>query len=195
MAWRDNPNQWGSISIGLHWLTFVLVLCAAVIGLVMDEFPSGRLKLQVYAVHKSFGITVLALTALRLAWRALGKGPVAVEGTPRWQDGIARLTHGALYGLLLAVPLSGWWYNSAAGFPLRWFGLVALPKLTTYNRELKHLAEDVHEALFYALAGLILVHAMAALWHHYFARDTTLSRMLPTARPDSPMAQPGPEGS
>ncbi|MBC7657795.1 MAG: cytochrome b, partial [Frankiaceae bacterium] len=98
---------------------------------------------------------------------------------PRWQDRLASLTHGALYGLLVAIPLSGWWFNSASGFPLRWFGLVALPKLGGFNPQLKDLARETHATLFYLLATLVVIHAAAGLWHHYRLRDRTLSRMLP----------------
>ncbi len=181
MPLRNDLRRWGSVSIALHWLTFVLVLGMAAVGLLMTDMASSPFKVQVYSWHKSFGLTVLALTALRLAWRLTDRSPEPMPGTPGWQHSIARATHGGLYLLLLAVPLSGWWFNSAAGFPLRWFGLVALPKLATYDRHTKHLARDAHELLFYALAGLILVHAIAALWHHYFIKDRTLTRMLPVA--------------
>jgi cytochrome b561 len=184
MPLRDEPQRWGSVSIALHWLTFLLVLGMAVLGLLMVDLPNGPAKLQWYALHKSFGLTVLALTALRLAWRALGKLPEPVPYTPGWQHRIARGTHVALYALLVAVPVSGWWFNSAAGFPLRWFGVIALPRLTDFDKGIKALARESHELLFYALAALVLVHAAAALWHHYRLQDRTLARMLfPNRRP------------
>lgn len=179
MPMRNNPEQWGAISIALHWLTFVLVLGMAIAGLLMVDMATSPLKVQVYGLHKSFGLTVLALTVLRLLWRLAGRAPEPVTATPAWQDAIARATHGALYALLLAVPLSGWWFNSAAGFPLRWFGLVKLPKLTGFDPELKAWARETHQTLFWVLAGLIVVHSAAALWHHYRLKDRILIRMLP----------------
>lgn len=178
MPLHNEPQRWGSVSITLHWLTFLLVLGMAVLGLLMVDLPSGPAKLQWYALHKSIGLTVLALTAVRLAWRACDTLPQPVPFTPDWQHRIARATHGALYGLLVAVPLSGWWFNSAAGFPLRWFGLVSLPRLTGFDKDIKALARESHELLFYALMALVLVHAVAALWHHYRLKDRTLARML-----------------
>ncbi len=179
MSLRNSPDSWGSVSIALHWLTLLLVLGMAVVGLVMTELPTSPLKIQVYALHKSFGLTVLGLTALRLLWRLISDRPEPEAGAPRWQERIAALTHGALYGLLIAIPLSGWWFNSASGFPLRWFGLVALPKLGGYDPQMKVFAKQTHELLFFTLAALVLVHAAAALYHHYHLRDRTLSRMLP----------------
>ena len=179
MTLRNNSDTWGSVSIALHWLTFLMVAGMAVVGLWMTELATSPFKIQVYALHKSFGLTVLGLTALRLLWRLFSGRPHAVPGSPRWQDRIAALTHGALYALLVAIPLSGWWFNSASGFGLRWFGLVALPKLGGFDPQLKQLARETHETLFFILATLVAVHAAAALWHHYRLRDRTLSRILP----------------
>ena len=106
---------------------------------------------------------------------------------PRWQTWAANGTHGFLYALLLAMPLSGWLYNSAAGFPLKWFGLFSLPRLSNFNPATKHFALETHQTLFYVLAGLLVVHAAAALKHHYLDRDATLKRMLPW------MGEPGRE--
>jgi cytochrome b561 len=181
MPLRNDRARWGTLSIALHWLTFVLVLTMAVLGLNMVGMAPTPQKVQIYALHKSIGLTVLALTVLRLLWRWSGRVPAAVAGTPDWQRRLANASHGGLYALLLAVPLSGWWFNSAAGFPLRWFGLVKLPKLTSFDPGIKALARESHELLFYALAGLIAIHAAAALWHHYRRRDQTLLRMLRSA--------------
>jgi polyisoprenoid-binding protein YceI len=91
------------------------------------------------------------------------------------------LTHYGLYLMLLLVPFSGWWYNTTAGFPLKWFGLFKQPPLGEFDRALKAQARDTHEFLFWVLATTIAVHAVAALWHHYRVRDRTLVRMLPWA--------------
>jgi cytochrome b561 len=179
MTLRNDSQAWGSVSIALHWLTFLMVVGMAAVGLYMTDLETSPFKIQVYALHKSFGLTVLGLTALRLAWRLFTGRPEPEPGSPRWQDRLASLTHGAMYGLLIAIPLSGWWFNSASGFPLRWFGLVALPKLGSFNPQLKGLARETHETLFFVLATLVAIHAAAALWHHYRLRDRTLSRMLP----------------
>ena len=177
MRLRNEADRWGAPSLVLHWLTALLILALAGLGLWMTDLPPSLFKLKVYALHKSLGITVLALTVLRLAWLFPGRRPAALPG-PRWQRRAALGSHVALYALLLLVPLSGWWYNSTAGFPLRWFGLVALPPLGAADPALKAIARDRHEWLFYALAGVVIVHVAAALWHHLHLRDATLSRML-----------------
>ena len=179
MATEVGRDYWGRFSIALHWLSFLLVLALAAIGLTMEEMDAGTAKVQVYALHKSLGLTVLFLTALRLAWRLFERRPDPLAGLPRWQHALASLTHFGLYALLLLVPLSGWWFNSSAGYPLHWFGLFALPPLGGFDRDIKHQASETHEFLFWCLAALVAVHALAALWHHYRWQDRTLARMLP----------------
>jgi len=173
-------DYWGRFSIALHWLTFLMIVGLAAVGLTMDELPTGKLKLQVFALHKSFGLTVLGITALRVLWRLFERRPKLMPG-PAWQRGAAVLTHYGLYVMLFLVPFSGWWYNTTAGFPLKWFGLFKIPPLGEFDRALKHQAKETHELMFWILASLVAVHALAALWHHYRVRDRTLARMLPWA--------------
>ena len=175
----NSKDQWGWISITLHWLTAVLILGLAMVGLLMTELPNSPFKMQIYAMHKSFGLTVLVLTLLRLAWRFIAGRPDQLLESGRLQTLAAKAVHGALYALLLAMPLSGWLYNSASGFALKWFGLITLPKLFTgFNPTVKAFALASHETLFYILAAVLLIHAGAALWHHYAKHDHTLNRML-----------------
>jgi cytochrome b561 len=179
MMWRNSPERWGAIAQLLHWGIAVMVIGLAIVGLTMDELPNSPTKMQVYALHKSTGLTVLVLVVLRLIWRLVDRRPPYPPTMARWQQQLAALTHGLLYALLLSMPLSGWLYNSASNFPLRWFGLFPVPSLSGPDRELKHFAHEVHETGFYVLAALFALHVGAALLHHYRYRDATLVRMLP----------------
>ena len=172
-------SDWHALSRALHWLIAALILAMAWLGLTMGDLPNGPDKIATYALHKSIGLSILALAALRLLWRLYAGAPGPVAGTPRWQARIAGVTHVALYALLLALPLSGWLLNSAAGFPLQWFGLFNLPALAGRDEALHALAVQAHELLFWTLAGLVVVHTAAAFHHHVFRRDDTLRRMLP----------------
>ncbi len=189
MPIKNLADRWGGVSITLHWLTALMIVGLVVVGLLMQELANSPTKIQVYGLHKSIGLTVLALTVLRLLWRLFAGAPAPVPGTPRWQLWAANATHGALYLILLAMPLSGWLYNSASGFPLKWFGLFSLPKLSGYDAQVKAFALGAHETLFLVLAAIVTVHALAALKHHYFNRDRTLVRMLPLLAPPAPAAR------
>ncbi|UNK50760.1 cytochrome b [Lysobacter sp. S4-A87] len=183
MTLKNTADRWGAISQLLHWLIVLLILGLGVVGLIMVELPKSPRYFWVYDLHKSFGISVLALMLLRLAWRLVAGAPQAVPGTPGWQHRIATVTHGLLYALTFAVPLSGWLYDSVSGLrPMRWFGLFKMPKIAAPSQELQPLVRDWHEWLFWILIALVAVHAAAALYHHLFQHDATLSRMLPGRR-------------
>jgi cytochrome b561 len=185
---RNNASQWGWVSITLHWLTVLAIIGLGIVGTQMDDLPTGMLKVKVYGLHKSVGLTVLGLTVLRLGWRVFAGAPALVP-MPRWQRFAAHGSHIALYGLLLAMPLSGWLLHSAsssAGYALRWFGLFRVPSLVAYDPAIKHAAHDVHEALFKLILLVAAVHVAAALKHHFVNRDSTLRRMLPLLRDPAP---------
>ena len=198
MTLKNTHDRWGGVSQLLHWIVVALILAMAYLGLTMGDLPNGPDKIKTYALHKSIGISILALVALRLLWRAYAGTPHSVPGTPRWQARIASLTHWAIYTLLLSIPLSGWVLNSAAGFPLQWFGLFNLPYIVGENHDLHELAEEAHEIMFWLLALLVAAHAGAAFYHHLFLRDATLMRMLPLSRlsaDDTVVTTPTPQDS
>jgi len=180
MLLKNTEHSWGMVSQLLHWLTVILILVLAVIGLVMTELPRTPKYFWVYTLHKSLGISVLALLPLRLVWRVWAGVPRPVAGTGFWQHAIASVTHLLLYVLLLAVPLSGWMYDSASSLrPFRLFGLFEMPKLPGPDEALAELARGAHGGLFWIMIALVAAHTGAALWHHLFQRDESLRRMLP----------------
>ncbi|HPN79145.1 cytochrome b [Dokdonella sp.] len=181
MSLKSTENRWGSVARMLHWLMALAIIGNGIVGLVMDEMPRGMSKLNTFAIHKSIGLTVLALLVLRASWRLFDRKPDD-EPMPRWQRLAAHATHGVLYLLMLAIPLSGWIYNSAHGYALQWFKLFNLPALSEKNDALSDFAGDTHEILFWVLAVVLVAHVGGALVHHLFERDNTLLRMLPFAR-------------
>ena len=180
LARLRNRDRWGPVSQALHWSIALLVLAMAAIGLSLDELPRSPKWFWVYDLHKSIGLLLLALVVVRLAWRLYAGAPPPVSGLPRIQRFAAGATHAVLYLLILAMPLSGWLYDSASGLrPLQWFGLFAVPRLVGADEDLADDLHDLHEDLFAILVVVALLHVAAAVWHHVFRGDATLARMLP----------------
>jgi len=178
MPARNTPVRYGLVAQGLHWIVAGLLIVQLTLARIADGLPLGLEKLAVLARHKSFGITILALAALRLAWRLFDRPPPPPT-MPRWQFIASRATHAAFYVLLFAMPLTGWLMSSASNYPVSWFGLAQLPDLVAPDPDLKHLLEEIHETLARLLIGLALLHIAAALKHQFIDRDGLLTRMLP----------------
>lgn len=173
-------GRYGAAARGLHWATAALVAVIAALGVWIGFFEpkDEALKLRLYNVHESLGLTVLALTLARLAWRAGHPPPPLPADLPRPVRAAAGATHAALYALLLAMPVAGFLATNAWGFPLRWFGLVAVPSPIGRDPALAPLLSAAHAWMALALALLLALHAGAALWHHLGRRDGVLRRML-----------------
>jgi cytochrome b561 len=178
MPARNSALRYGIVAQTLHWAIVVLLIVQVTLGMIADELPLGLEKLALLARHKSFGITILGLAVIRLAWRWIDRPPPPPP-MPRWQQLAANLNHWALYALLFAMPLSGWMMSSASNYPVSWFGLAQLPDLVLPDRSLKEQLEEVHELLATILISLALLHVAAALKHQFFDRDGLLFRMLP----------------
>jgi cytochrome b561 len=168
-------------AIALHWLVAVLILGAFALGLYMVELELSPTKLKLYSWHKWLGVTIWMIAVVRLVWR-LTHRPPPLPALPTWQRIAASTTHVLLYVLVLAIPISGWLFSSASGFPVVYFGVLPLPDLVGKDKELAKLLQSVHATLNYTLMAIIVVHAAAAIKHHFVDRDVVFHRMLPLLR-------------
>lgn len=175
---RSWSRVWNAPARFFHWLVALLIIGAIVSGLVAEEMPLSPAKLDLFIWHKSLGITVLWLFFLRLAWRLAGGNPGPAAGISEEHARLAEWGHAALYGMMLLLPISGWVLNSAADFPFRWFGWLAIPDLTAPNQELKEWGEAVHGVLAYVLMAMLAGHVVMAVRHHCHGSNVLL-RMWP----------------
>lgn len=166
------------VAIAFHWLLAIAIVVSFGVGLYMTGLPLSPQRLKLYNWHKWAGVTILALSALRLLWRLRHRPPADLP-MPAWQRQAAQLTHRALYVMFFAVPLAGWAYSSAAGFPVVVFGLLPLPDFVPADKALAGWLKTLHQYLAYGLALLVVGHVGAALKHHFLDRDRLLHRMWP----------------
>lgn len=175
-------SRYTPVAIVLHWLLALMILGALGFGLYMTDLPFSPARIRQYNWHKWAGITILALSALRLLWRLTHPAPKLPLSTPLWQQKSSHAAHGLLYVLFFAIPLAGWAYSSAAGFTVVYFGVLPLPDWVPKDPELAKTLKFIHMALGKALIVLILVHIAAALKHQFIDRDSLLRRMMPKSR-------------
>jgi cytochrome b561 len=179
MALRNSTRRWGAVSQLLHWLIVILIIAQVTLASLANELPPGVRKLALLARHKSVGITILILAILRLLWRWANPSPALPQTLKPYEATLARVTHVLLYVLLFAMPLSGWTMSSARGFPVSWFGFFTLPDLVPKNKALYEALVTTHDTLAWLLGAVVALHVAAALKHHFWLRDDTLTRMLP----------------
>ena len=173
---QSSPHRYSRPAVLLHWLMAIGLIAAISVGWYVSELPMGLQRLKLINWHKWFGITLLLLFVLRLTWRLIKRPPPALP-MPAWQAKTASAVHGLLYLLMAVVPLLGWAYSNAAGFPVVWFGVLPLPDFIGTNKELAVLLKSLHQIAAWTLAVLIVAHIAAALKHQFMDRDRLLARM------------------
>jgi cytochrome b561 len=162
----------------LHWLTAVLVLIQAPLGIIISNVEMGGWGDALFNLHKSIGATLIPVVLLRLIWRFTHPPLPLPEDIPEAQRRIAEFVHWGLYGLLLVQGIIGWIATSAYPAPVPVFGLFELPAIWSENRALSDQLYTVHRYLGIALVILVAGHAGAALQHHFIRKDRVLMRMI-----------------
>jgi len=178
MQWRNSPDRYGAGLLTIHWLMVGLISFGWLLGQLKDATPDDWHS-SVQWLHNSAGLLVLLLLVVRLAWR-FADPPPAIE-TSRFgpvATWAAQLAHGALYLLMLAVPIAGIVVLFGRGQTLNILGLIDIASPWARDRAFARSAREVHEWLANALIILAFLHAAAALVHHWVLRDQTLRRML-----------------
>jgi cytochrome b561 len=182
MQLANSKTRYGSGPQTLHWLTFLAVTCGWPLGWFQDYFPKGAPRAWALYAHMTLGQCVILFLVLRLVWRFANPPPRPIETRfGRLLEGLARLTHYALYVLLFAAPVLGIIVQLKRGNALPVFGLWDFQSPWPVDRAQARMLLKVHEYLATARVILAGVHAAAALTHHYVFGDRTLRRMLPGA--------------
>jgi cytochrome b561 len=177
---RNTLDAWGSPAKLFHWVMAALILAQIALGIAAVNWRISPTKLELFVWHKSVGVLILALVALRLAWRLANPTP-GLPAMPAWESIAARASHALLYALMIALPITGWIVNSAANIPFRIFWMVPLPAIVAPDKALADQVAAVHGWLAGVLAVVLVVHVAAALRHHFVKHNSVLVRMLPGA--------------
>tara|TARA_R110000868_G_scaffold179832_1_gene420283 strand:+ start:716 stop:1249 length:534 start_codon:yes stop_codon:yes gene_type:complete len=176
MIFRNTQNHFGMITILLHWLMAILLIGLLALGVYMVDLPISLQKLKMYGWHKEYGLLALALAMVRIVWRWVNLTPQL--SLPLLEKLAARSVHYAFYFFMFAMPITGWLLTSAAGLPASFFGLFVLPSLISPSDEWLLLFQAIHKWVGYGLIATIILHASAALKHHFINKDDILKRMI-----------------
>ncbi len=178
---RAATNRYTSTAQALHWVVAALMFIAIALAWVMVNMaPTMPSREAVYTLHKSFGMTILALTAIRLAWRSAHPAPDLPPRMARWERWMAFASHWLLYLVLIGMPVSGYILSATTpGKYISYFGLFTFPNLP----QVPAVADAARWAHYvvgqWLVYGLIVLHLAATAWHTAIRRDGVLDRMLP----------------
>ncbi len=175
---KNSSTSFGIVNIVIHWVTALFVFGLFGVGLWMVDLNYySEWYRTAPDLHKSFGLTLLALTLFRIIWKLVNTSPKPLSSN-KLENILGNLAHIGIYALLLTIMISGYLISTADGRGIEWFGLFEVASLGEFVPNQEDIAGDIHEWAAYILIGLVVVHSIAALKHHFIDKDKTLVRMM-----------------
>ena len=176
---RNTETNWGSIARALHWGLAVPILGMFAYGLWMKSLPVRDDRVYHYAIHASFGISILVLMVMRVVWRIMNPTPRPPAGAQKWEITAGYFGHLGLYLAVFGTLVAGWFLAGSGKAALNYylFGVVAMPNMLSVNSPYHEFLGQAHEYLAYGVMALVAVHTAAAIWHQRVKRDGVLARM------------------
>jgi cytochrome b561 len=173
----DDGTNYDPVAIALHWATAVLVFALFGLAISWDSFAKPTQE-TLQSLHVSLGVVLAAVVVARLVWRLIPGHQVGSLETG-WVKLASKGAHYLLYVLLVAQVALGFLFRWAQGHPAGFFGLFAIPgPFGQLDRPTRHQIHNFHEWIGWAIVIIALLHALAALYHHYVLKDRVLKRML-----------------
>ncbi len=170
-------DRYTSVARALHWLIVALVVIQFTVAWNMPDVDHVTIPSGLIAWHLSIGTTILTVMAIRLIWRITHPAPPTPSDLPRSLQLLSRVTHYLLYALLIALPFGGWANASARGWPVKLFGAIPLPALSSKGSTWGLAAGDIHILGGTALLVVIGLHLAGSAYHAFILKDDTVRRM------------------
>lgn len=176
---KNSSDRYGLIAVLMHWVIAALIIGLFVMGVWMRELGYyDPWYHRAPELHKSIGLLVLLLFAVRLCWRFYDPAPPPSQRLAKWERVASRFVHVSLYALSLVIIASGYLIATADNVGVSFFGWFEVPAGFTAFEHQEDIAGEIHKILAWLTMGLVLLHTAASLKHHYIDKDSTLVRML-----------------
>ena len=182
MPLKNTTERYGAVAKLLHWLIAIAIIGMLIVGYVMTHWLTGATRGQIIGMHKSMGLTILLLMIFRIIWRLTNKPPSLPHTIPKSQQRLARAMHFALYVLIIVTILVGWSMSGFGGHDTYFWGWFKATLPLTKNARLGAIGETLHYYLAWTIAIFVLLHAIAALHHHFRLKNNVLRSMWPFAK-------------
>lgn len=177
MLLTNTENSYGLITKLLHWIMSVIIIMMLIAGFVMSNLADQPQKWEIYALHKATGILVLSLVIVRLLWKFYNDSILLPHDLPNWQKKAANININLLYILMLVMPISGFLMTILANYDIDFYGLFTI-KPFMQNLQAAKIFNKIHTFCAFIFSALIILHILAALYHHFIRKDNVLRRML-----------------
>ena len=174
---KNNTSSYGSVAKFFHWTIGLTIICMLMSGFFMTFIAASSLKWSLYNIHKAFGVITLTLVVLRVLWRLINQKPQLPENMLNWQKVLYNTTHCLLYLLMFLMPISGLVMSLFGGYSISIFGVFSIPAFKTIPI-IAVFFNYLHTIAAFILIGFIVLHIIAALYHHFYLRDNILKRMI-----------------
>lgn len=179
---KNSSTRFGSLTKLLHWTIFAVFCIQYYLIWERSLFPENAPeRTPLIITHKAFGMAALGLGLLFWIWKAINVKP-ALPYQAQWERVLTKVVQHSLLLLMVLMPLSGYLLSCSAGRATEFFGLFTFPMLISPNKALLSFFANTHEVFAYLIGGLVSLHVLGALRHHFFIKDNVLKRMLPFTR-------------
>lgn len=173
---KNTDKKYGIISKIFHWVSAVFIFAMFGLGYWMVEltYYSEWYRTAPH-IHKSVGILIFGFIILRLLWKIINKTTKYLGKNSEIL--IAKIVHNLIYVLLIVIFLSGYLISTADGRGIEIFNWFVIPSIGEFFKNQESIMGSIHKYSTYFLMFLVLLHALAALKHHFIDKDDTLKKI------------------
>lgn len=176
MLLTNTENSYGLIAKLFHWIMSIMVILMLIAGFLMDDYIEPPLKWQIFGLHEATGVLILTLVILRLLWRFYNTTVLLPADLPNWQKKVATININLLYLLMILMPISGFLMTILSNHHIDFYGLFTIQSFAQ-DLQFAKICKKIHQKAALLFTALIILHILAAFYHHFIRKDNVLKRM------------------